>query len=258
METDSNVQLGVSIQSFDGPFDLLLALIRKNEYPIDDLPLVEITAQFLAYIREAKELDMNLGAEFMEAGSWLVLLKSRSLLPREAAATAQNELRAEVRKYELERERLLKTKMLLEGLGSKRQRVPASRAARGRRIDEVDEDMAPDASEIVRRVRSAIASARAAASFSMMELSALTVDEQKTWVLEQLAPYPAGTPLSTEEWFAAQTAAGSKASLFLALLELGRKGDVLLNQRCDYGAIYLKRLDKSEEREQMTVRAQAV
>jgi segregation and condensation protein A len=258
MEADSIVQLEVSIQAFEGPFDLLLALIRKNQYPIDDLPLVEITAQFLAYIREARELDMDLGAEFMEAGSWLVLLKSRSMLPRESAATAQNELRAGIQKYELERERLDLAKLLLEGFGSKRPRVPASRAARGRGTSEVDEEMAPDASEVARRVRSAIASARARASFSTMELAALTVEEQKAWVLVQLAAYPAGTPFSTEEWFAAQTAASSKASLFLALLELGRTGDVLLNQRCDFGSIHLKRPDNNGSRERELIDAPAV
>jgi segregation and condensation protein A len=241
IETDA-VQLAVSLPSFDGPFDLLLALIRKNQYPIDNLPLAEITAQFLAYIRQARELDMDLGAEFMETGSWLVLLKSRSMLPREAAATAQDELRTEVQRYALERETLDKTKMLLEGLSAKRQRVPAARAARARRReDEAEEEMAPDAAEIVRRVRSAIASARAASSFSTIESAALSVEEQKAWVLAQLAAYPAGIALSTGEWFAAQPDPGSEARLFLALLELGRTRDLLLNQRRDYGVIYLKK-----------------
>jgi segregation and condensation protein A len=253
MHPDSSLLLEVSIPSFDGPFDLLLDLIRKNRYPLDELPLVEITARFLAYIRAAGELDMELGAEFMETASWLVLLKSRSMLPRASdAAAARDELRQEVRKYELEREKLDKTRALLEGLGARRERVPASRAARGRRRDEADEEMAPDAQEIVRRVRSAIASSRARASFSMMEAAALSVEEQKTWVLAQLAPYPAGTALSADSWFAAQSGRESHASLLLALLELGRTGDLLLHQRCACGAIYVKRAGHKGEKDALS------
>ena len=81
MAEENSAQLGISLPRYDGPFDLLLSLIRRNEYSIDALPVLEITSQFLAYVRTARDLDAELGGEFVEVASWLVLLKSRSLLP---------------------------------------------------------------------------------------------------------------------------------------------------------------------------------
>src|ERR1700689_3546 len=82
-------QLAVTLPHFDGPFDLLLDLIRKNEYPMENLPIAAITGQFLAFVQEAQSLDVDLGGEFSETASWLVLLKSRSMLPHEASVEAQ-------------------------------------------------------------------------------------------------------------------------------------------------------------------------
>jgi segregation and condensation protein A len=242
VQTESNLQLAVSFLQFDGPLDLLLSLIRRNEYPIDNLPIVAITGEFLAYVREAESLDMDLGAEFMETASWLVLLKSRSLLPRDAPTEAQQELREAVQKYQLDQEELEKTKKLLSGLRSNRPRVPAAGAASGRRVEEIDEEPPPTAADVVRKVRSAIASARAAASFSIGEAQAATVAEQREWIFEQTARFPAGTALSTDIWFAVQTSTAARASLFLALLELARSGHILIYQARPYAVLLVKAL----------------
>ncbi len=243
MQTESTSQLTVSLPQFDGPLDLLLSLIRRNEYPIDNLPIVAITSEFLAYVRAAESLDMDLGAEFMETASWLVLLKSRSLLPRDAPTEAQQELREAVQKYQLDQEELEKTKKLLSGLRSNRPRVPAAGAAPGRRVEEIDEEPPPTAADVVRRVRSAIASARAAASFSIGEAQAATVAEQREWILLQTTQFPAGTAISTDIWFAVQTSITARASLFLALLELARTGYILIHQARPCAVILVRALN---------------
>lgn len=242
MQTADNVKLAIFLPEFDGPFDLLLSLIRRNEYPMDSLPVVTITGEFLAYVREAESIDMDLGGEFMETASWLVLLKSKSLLPREAGFEAQQELRNAVQQYELDRNELDNTKKLLVSLRSKKPRVAAAGAAPSRRIEEVDEKPEPTASDVVRRVRSAIASVRAAASFNVEDTHIATVEEQKTWVLDQTKQFPFGTPLTTEQWFTTQTNNAARASLLLALLELGRTGDLLIYQHRPCGAILVKRI----------------
>lgn len=243
MQNSSNVQLAVSLPHFDGPFDLLLSLIRRNEYSMDNLPIVAITSQFLNYIHEADELDMDLGGEFIDTASWLVLLKSRSMLPRESEAEAQRELREAVQKYQVDREELDKTMKKLGRLRTHRERAPAPAAAHGRRVEEVDEEAAPTAAEVVKRLRSAIASARAAAAFSVGEAVSATVAEQQEWVLAQISQFPTGTPFSTESWFADQTNSGARISLFLALLELCRTGELLVHQCRDFGSIYVKSLN---------------
>src|ERR1035438_5226077 len=84
MAEDSSGRLTISLARYDGPFDVLISLIRRNEWSIDDLPVLEITRQFLAHIQAADDMDAELGGEFVETASWLVLLKSRSMLPGEA------------------------------------------------------------------------------------------------------------------------------------------------------------------------------
>ena len=84
MAEESSSRLTISLPRYDGPFDVLISLIRRNEWSIDDLPVLEITRQFLAHIKAAEDMDAELGGEFVETASWLVLLKSRSLLPGEA------------------------------------------------------------------------------------------------------------------------------------------------------------------------------
>ena len=56
MAEENSAQLGISLPRYDGPFDLLLTLIRRHEYPINALPILEITSQFLAYVKNAWDL----------------------------------------------------------------------------------------------------------------------------------------------------------------------------------------------------------
>ncbi len=70
------------IGDFNGPLDLLLSLIQKNKVEITDIPIALICDQYMAYIREAEEMDMDLAAEFIVMASELMLIKSKMLLPR--------------------------------------------------------------------------------------------------------------------------------------------------------------------------------
>ncbi len=242
MQTESNLQLAVSFLQFDGPLDLLLSLIRRNEYPIDNLPIVAITGEFLAYVREAESLDMDLGAEFMETASWLVLLKSRSLLPRDAPTEAQQELREAVQKYQLDRRNWRKRRSCSAVCDRTARVCRQPEPLPGEGWKRLTRSRPPTAADVVRKVRSAIASARAAASFSIGEAQAATVAEQREWIFEQTARFPAGTALSTDIWFAVQTSTAARASLFLALLELARSGHILIYQARPYAVLLVKAL----------------
>src|SRR5919198_4237950 len=70
-------------QVYDGPLDLLLDLIRKQNINIYDIPIAQITAQYLAYVERIKQLDVNVAAEFIYMASVLIQIKSRMLLPRD-------------------------------------------------------------------------------------------------------------------------------------------------------------------------------
>ena len=70
------------LDQFEGPLDLLLTLIQKNKVSITDIPIALICDQYMAYITEAQELDMDIASEFIVMASELMLIKSRMLLPK--------------------------------------------------------------------------------------------------------------------------------------------------------------------------------
>ena len=72
----------VRLQNFEGPLDLLLHLIKKNEVSIYDIPIVLITQQYLEYMDLMKELDLDVAGEFLVMAATLIHIKSRMLLPR--------------------------------------------------------------------------------------------------------------------------------------------------------------------------------
>ncbi len=73
----------VSLEAFEGPLDLLLHLIRKEEVDIYDIPIGRITEQYLAYLERMRALDINVAGEFVVMAATLMLIKSRLLLPKE-------------------------------------------------------------------------------------------------------------------------------------------------------------------------------
>ena len=72
----------VKLESFEGPLDLLLYLIRKSELNIYDIPIATITEQYLGYITLMQELNLDVAGEFLVMASTLIHIKSRTLLPR--------------------------------------------------------------------------------------------------------------------------------------------------------------------------------
>ena len=83
--------LAVKLQAFEGPLDLLLHLIDKNKVNIYDIPISEITDQYMAYLDEMKRLDLNVMSEFLVMAATLLDIKSRMLLPKEIDEEGQEE-----------------------------------------------------------------------------------------------------------------------------------------------------------------------
>lgn len=83
--------LEVELQAFDGPLDLLLTLIEKNKVNIFDIPIVEITDQYLAYVQQMEEENLDVMSEFMVMASELIAIKCRMLLPKEEEEEEETE-----------------------------------------------------------------------------------------------------------------------------------------------------------------------
>ena len=89
---DSDFPFAVSVTDvYEGPLDLLLDLIRKQDINIYDIPIARITAQYLTYVEKIRELDVNVAADFIYMAAVLIHIKSKMLLPRDPAATSEEQ-----------------------------------------------------------------------------------------------------------------------------------------------------------------------
>lgn len=85
---------------FEGPMDLLLHLISKHKLNINDIPIFELVEQYIEYVRQMEEADMEIASDFLEMAARLVYIKSVSLLPvYEEAEQLKNELTGELLEY---------------------------------------------------------------------------------------------------------------------------------------------------------------
>ena len=100
---------------FEGPLDLLLALIRQQDIDIYNIPIAKITAQYLAYVEKLRELDVNVAADFIYTAAMLIHIKSKMLLPRDpdAPADAEDDPRAELVNRLLEHEKFKSAAQML-------------------------------------------------------------------------------------------------------------------------------------------------
>lgn len=77
------MELSLKLQKFEGPLDLLMHLIEKNKIDIFDIPIVEITNQYMEYLKNMEEEDMSIMSEFLVMAATLLDIKARMLLPKE-------------------------------------------------------------------------------------------------------------------------------------------------------------------------------
>src|SRR5437588_12733922 len=89
--------LNFHLAQYDGPLDLLLDLIRNQQIDIKDIPIATITSQYLEYLDKAREMDIDLGAEFVYMAATLIHIKQRMLLPRDPALVTEHESAADPR-----------------------------------------------------------------------------------------------------------------------------------------------------------------
>lgn len=87
-------QLTYHLEQFEGPLDLLLALIQKNKVSITDIPIAMICDQYMEYLAEAEKMDLDIASDFIVMASQLMLIKSQMLLPHEEGT--ENDPRREI------------------------------------------------------------------------------------------------------------------------------------------------------------------
>ena len=86
-----HMELSYKLEKFEGPLDLLLHLIEKNKIDIYDIPIVEITNQYMEYIKAMQKEDLNIMSEFLVMAATLLDIKCRMLLPKEVNEEGEEE-----------------------------------------------------------------------------------------------------------------------------------------------------------------------
>ena len=110
------MELKFKLEVFEGPLDLLLHLIEKNKLDIYDIPIAEITDQYVAYVREMARSDLDVASEFLVMAAQLLMIKSKILLPK--PKEDEEDTDPEILKEELERRlrgRATDTESAIEG-----------------------------------------------------------------------------------------------------------------------------------------------
>jgi chromatin segregation and condensation protein Rec8/ScpA/Scc1 (kleisin family) len=242
--------------AFAGPLDLLLAIVRRNGYPLDRLPLAEITRQFTAYVQQSNEHMLELGSDFCETVSWLVLLKSRMLLPghsegREVAP--EEELRRALVAHEQVQalSGLLEERLAMVGLGAGLDAGHAGRLKQQAVLETQRGEDAPRTTPTVQdalaSARRAMASARAYAEAHVAAEPSLSLDEVLGRLQARVAALAPGQTVSTRAWFERNHSAEAHSLLVLALLELARRGRLWIYQPAPLAPLWVQRPPETGE-----------
>ncbi len=239
---------------YDGPFDLLLDLIRKQNLDIYDIPMARITAQFLEYTRHLQATDMDAAGDFVYTASLLIHIKSRTLLPREAAS-AQGTLESDDPRRELV-ERLLeheRFKAAAQMLREKQQIEAATWTNPGMKrflndegVTSVDgeREIAADTVDLVRVFREILERLRERPVHRIDE-DAVTVGQMLDYLKRRLLMED--KPVSLRRLLRNTPSERALICTFLAMLELVRLQAILLRQPENLGDILLKKTEQFEQ-----------
>lgn len=108
--------LAVFLEAFEGPLDLLLYLIRRQNFDICDIPIAQITEQYMAYVELMKDFNLDLAAEYLLMAAMLAEIKSRLLLPRQSVVEEEEDPRAQLMRQLQEYEQCKQAAVELDAL----------------------------------------------------------------------------------------------------------------------------------------------
>jgi segregation and condensation protein A len=251
-------------QVYDGPLDLLLDLIRKQNIDVYDIPIALITAQFLDYCHQLKQTDVDAAGEFIYMASLLIHIKSKTLLPRDPSDVAgggDEDPRRELVDRLLEHERF---KAAAQMLMQKQQIEEATWSNPGMKsflreqagsetvAADMEQEIAADVIDVARVFRDVLERLRERPVLNVDE-EAVTVAQMIDYVKRRLLMED--HPVSLRRLLHSTHSERALICMFLAMLELVRLQAILLYQPAQFGDILIKKSDGFDQvfadREQM-------
>ena len=233
---------------YDGPLDLLLDLIRKQNIDIYDIPIARITEQFLEYTHKLQRTDVDAAGEFIYTASLLIHIKSKTLLPRDPSDVAGGDAedpRRELVERLLEHERF---KAAAQMLLQKQQIEEATWSNPGirefREEAAADREIAADTVDLVRVFQDILSRLRKRPVLDVDEES-VTVAQMIEYVKRRLVMED--KPVSLRRLLHNTHTERALICMFLAMLELVRLQAVLLHQPVNEGDILIKKTDNFDQ-----------
>ena len=233
----------VSLDAFEGPLDLLLHLIRKEEVDVTDIPIERITAQYLAYLERWRALDVNLAGEFIVMAATLMLIKSRTLLPGDAQPEGEEgeddapDPRLDLVCQLIAYKRCKDAAEALAGREALRaETFPKGAAPEPGRGDAPLRLGDVSADTLFAAFRDVLARAAETVSFGHLKMRRWSVPDKMQGILARVAERP---HLAFAELFAPGAPKGEVIVTFVALLELLRLRHVTVTQTAPFGELWV-------------------
>jgi segregation and condensation protein A len=226
---------------YDGPLDLLLDLVRKQDVDIYDIPIAKITAQYLAYVENLKQLDLDVAAEFIYMAAMLIHIKSKMLLPRDPDLPPgeQEDPRDELVQRLLEHEKYKNAAQMLLQKQQIEDAVVSNPALKEFKDAEGTEpELAADVVDLVKTFQEILERARSRPVLEVNE-DTITVGQMIQYFRRRLLLED--RPIRLKRLLQHITSRNALIAAFLALLELVRLQAVLLRQDRVFGDIMLKK-----------------
>lgn len=226
----------IRLDAFEGPLALLMHLIEKNQIDIYDIPIAEVTEQYLAYLRALEEFNIDIASEFLVMAATLLQIKSRMLLPKPPVADEapeEEDPRQELVERLLEYRRFKQAATVMEGMLHEREkffsRPPGEFATRfvlpeGLRLDDLLEAFAAVWES-------------AADQFAFIAREEISVQDKMQDILHLL--HRRSGRVEFGETFIRSGSRTEMVAAFLAILELIRMKRIRISQDRSFGPIYL-------------------
>jgi segregation and condensation protein A len=229
----------VDLPDFQGPLDLLLYLVKKNEVDILDIPIAKVATQFQEYLAVLHVADVEIAGDFLVMASTLMEIKSRMLLPQSAPTTEREEAdpRRELVKQLVEYKKFKEAAARLESLsGESQQRMPR------RPVGEIETPSGPPAVRAVELWDLVSAFGRLLSETQSLQPGRVIADDtpQVVYLDQVRAALVADERVRFRDLFTPPFHKVRLIGLFLAILELIRGTEAKLEQDELYGEIYLR------------------
>jgi len=226
---------------YEGPLDLLLDLIRKQDIDIYDIPIARITAQYLTYVERMRELDVNIAADFIYMAAVLIHIKSKMLLPRDplAPADTMEDPRGELVNRLLEHEKfksaaqmLLQKQQIEDAIWSN----PALKEFKD--AEGTEPELAADVIDLVKTFQQILDRARSRPILQVDE-DTVTVGQMIDYLRRRLSLED--KPVRLKQILRNIESRQALVCMFLAMLELVRLQAVQLRQERMFGEILIRK-----------------